>query len=185
MLHRTCDAFKKYRVSAGHHARAAVEVLRRVLRGRGTSLADCDVQRVDNGRDRFGPLHLPGQSAVFVGLLVAAGAVLAISLGLLWLSEPLTRVLGVTGANVAGRLSGVILGALAVQFVIEGLRHTFAGGSQGSRMNARSHTSWPRRSPRTSKRVGRRSAGRGMKDWSADRLRKRGQAFSTSRAYSA
>jgi len=77
----------------------------------------------------FGPLHLPGQTALFVGLLVAAVAVLAISLGLMWLSEPLMRVLGVTGANVAGRLSGVILGALAVQFVIDGLRHTFAGSS--------------------------------------------------------
>ncbi|HZO24255.1 MAG TPA: MarC family protein [Steroidobacteraceae bacterium] len=74
----------------------------------------------------FGPLHLPSQTALFIGLLVAVAAVLAISLALMWLSEPLMRVLGVTGANVAGRLSGVILGALAVQFVIDGLQHTFS-----------------------------------------------------------
>jgi small neutral amino acid transporter SnatA (MarC family) len=51
--------------------------------------------------------------------------VLAISLVMMWLADPLMRVMGVTGANVAGRLLGVVLGALAVQFVIDGLRHTF------------------------------------------------------------
>jgi small neutral amino acid transporter SnatA (MarC family) len=34
-------------------------------------------------------------------------------------------VLGVTGANVANRLAGVILGALGVQFVIDGLHSSF------------------------------------------------------------
>src|SRR3981081_2476719 len=74
----------------------------------------------------FGPLHLAGQAALFGALLAAAAAVLAIALLLMLLADPLMRVIGVTGANVASRLLGVILGALAVQFVLDGLRQAFA-----------------------------------------------------------
>jgi MarC family membrane protein len=74
----------------------------------------------------FGPVHIASQTVLFLGLLVAAALVLAISLVMMWLAEPLMRVIGVTGANVAGRLLGVILGALAVQFVIDGVRRAFA-----------------------------------------------------------
>jgi multiple antibiotic resistance protein len=70
----------------------------------------------------FGRIHFPGQAALFAGLIVAALLVLAIVLALLIVAEPVMRVIGVTGANVASRILGVILGALAVQFVLDGLR---------------------------------------------------------------
>jgi multiple antibiotic resistance protein len=73
----------------------------------------------------FGPLNLPGQAALFGAYLLAMLAVLAISLLLMLLADPLMRVIGVTGANVAGRLAGLVLGALAVQFVLDGLRESF------------------------------------------------------------
>jgi len=76
----------------------------------------------------FGRIRLPAQTGLFCALIAAAALVLAIVLALLWVAQPLMRVIGVTGANVASRILGVILGALAVQFVIDGLRQAFAIG---------------------------------------------------------
>jgi multiple antibiotic resistance protein len=73
----------------------------------------------------FGPLSLSTQPWLFTAYLVAVVLVLAIALAMLLLADPLMSVIGVTGANVASRLLGVILGALAVQFVLDGLRQAF------------------------------------------------------------
>ena len=69
-----------------------------------------------------------GRPLLFLGLLVCVFAVLAVTLGVLHLAAPAMRLLGVTGTNVVNRLSGVVLGALAVQFVIDGVRGSFSGG---------------------------------------------------------
>jgi multiple antibiotic resistance protein len=67
-----------------------------------------------------------GNPVLFIGLLLTVFLVLAITLGILYLAAPAMRVLGVTGTNVITRLFGVLLGALAVQFVIDGLRGSFS-----------------------------------------------------------
>jgi multiple antibiotic resistance protein len=63
--------------------------------------------------------------ALFLGLLLSVFVVLGITLAVLYVAAPAMRMLGVTGTNVITRLFGVLLGALAVQFVIDGLRGSF------------------------------------------------------------
>ena len=71
----------------------------------------------------FGPAS--GNWVLTLGLLACVAVVLVIALLTLYLAAPIMRVMGVTGANVLGRLFGVVLGALAVQYVLDGLRGSF------------------------------------------------------------
>jgi multiple antibiotic resistance protein len=71
----------------------------------------------------FGPVSVLAQPVLFSVLLGAALLVLLISLVMMMGAGRLMRLLGATGTN---RLLGVILGALAVQFIVDGIRASFA-----------------------------------------------------------
>ncbi|MFW8636129.1 MarC family protein [Cribrihabitans pelagius] len=74
---------------------------------------------------------LAGQQPGFTGFAMVMGvvlAVLAILLGMCLFSGMLERMLGKTGITVVTRLLGMLLAALSVQFVLDGLRaFGFAG----------------------------------------------------------
>lgn len=64
-----------------------------------------------------GPLHVPL-------ILLTMLSVLVIALMLFHLATPLARVLGRTGIMVVTRLLGMLLAALSIQFVIDGLKES-------------------------------------------------------------
>jgi len=67
-----------------------------------------------------------GDFALSAGLFGVVLVVLAITYILMRLTPIVMRAMGVTGANVVNRLSGVILAALAVQFIIDGTTAAFS-----------------------------------------------------------
>lgn len=64
----------------------------------------------------------PLESAVFLGVLAT---VLLLTLGALLVAPRIVDLFGRFGANVLSRVLGVLLAALAVQFVLDGLRESF------------------------------------------------------------
>ena len=62
-----------------------------------------------------------GEPALLGAVMTALALVLLLTWLTLQLTGPLLRLLGETGANVIGRLLGLLLAALAVQFMVDGL----------------------------------------------------------------
>jgi multiple antibiotic resistance protein len=69
--------------------------------------------------------ELRSSPLLFAGFLAVVTLVMVLCWVLMLATPQLMRVLGVTGASVMSRLSGVILAALAVQFIIDGIRGSF------------------------------------------------------------
>lgn len=69
----------------------------------------------------------PGETFVVYGAIVVTGTV---SFAVLRLGEPLLRKLGKTGIRVMTRIMGLILAAIAVQFVLSGIQEAFGDLSQ-------------------------------------------------------
>ncbi|MGF1615645.1 MAG: MarC family protein [Gammaproteobacteria bacterium] len=63
---------------------------------------------------------------VYIRLFVVLLAVLLLTLASLLLASHIARLLGETGTNVISRLLGLVLAALAAQFVLDGLQASFA-----------------------------------------------------------
>jgi multiple antibiotic resistance protein len=71
---------------------------------------------------------VPMASVQFAAQIGVILVVLAITLALMLLTGPVMRIVGVTGGAVLGRLLGVLLAALASQFVMDGVRGAMSAG---------------------------------------------------------
>jgi multiple antibiotic resistance protein len=64
----------------------------------------------------------------FVAIVGVAAAVLICLLGFLFASNIVEKALGKTGLNIVTRLLGMLLAALAIQFVLDGITQSFGIG---------------------------------------------------------
>jgi len=61
-------------------------------------------------------------------VLLGAGANLALCLTCFLLADTLTRLMGATVASMLTRIFGILLAALAAQFIVDGIRNAFGLG---------------------------------------------------------
>jgi multiple antibiotic resistance protein len=71
-----------------------------------------------------------GRSVLIVPVILSIAITCAASYAMLSGAARIARVFGVTGMNVINRVIGLVIGAVAVQFVFDGLRDSFPGLSQ-------------------------------------------------------
>ena len=69
--------------------------------------------------------EVSGDTVLYAGVIGIVVLLMLLVLGLLMLAGPLMRLIGVTGANMVSRLSGVILVALAIQYLVDGIKAAF------------------------------------------------------------
>jgi multiple antibiotic resistance protein len=68
-----------------------------------------------------------GRKLFAIPVIVSIALTCIASYLMLVAAERISRLLGVTGLNVMNRVIGLIIGALAVQFMFDGVRDTFPG----------------------------------------------------------
>lgn len=86
--------------------------------------------------------EVEGDLMMQLGLIGVLILVVLIMYVCLLLAEPLSKLLGVTGSNVLGRVFGIILAALAVQFIMDGLSQSI-GHLQKSSTSTEPNANWP------------------------------------------
>ena len=66
-----------------------------------------------------------GRTLFMVPVVLSIAITCVASYAMLRAAVPISRLLGITGLNVMNRVIGLIIGAIAVQFVFDGLKDTF------------------------------------------------------------
>jgi multiple antibiotic resistance protein len=68
-----------------------------------------------------------GKIVFAVPVILSIAVTCAVAYAMLLGAERIQRLLGVTGISVMNRVIGLIIGAIGVQFIVDGLRDTFPG----------------------------------------------------------